>query len=508
MAFFEVRAMRLRLRLLFLLLLLLQRALGVAFAAGVILATGFVHMLHDAEHALSNPCLPASPWRRFPFPGFVAMLAALATLVVDFVGTHFYERKHREKAEAAAAATAQEAAAALLEDGALSGTMATAGDGEGRDGGGGGGDKRDAMHIVGIHAHAAAHRHSHAHGHGVCDGGAVHDGHAHGHGHGHGHGHEEGPSARHVVVSQILEMGIVSHSVIIGLSLGVSESPCTIKPLVAALSFHQFFEGFALGGCISEAELKNFSAFLMAFFFAITTPAGISVGAAIASFYNPNSPRALVVEGILDSMSAGILIYMALVDLIAADFLSRKMSCNPRLQMCIILVLFYPVELFQNKIQYVAILVLIADGVLHVVQKMSKFYVVLPTKTTPAQLLFFITTKYLAGSAILVKLQISIMAREARPSRKRFCLYADSIYSLAIFCARFSLHIKSGKPGAWGAYLLSTNKLELIDTKVQTILVHQVNELQGAMASDQVSNVFFVSRRVGVRLYEAMDFYR
>ncbi|KAL5223649.1 hypothetical protein ABZP36_010288 [Zizania latifolia] len=378
-----------------------------AFAAGVILATGFVHMLHDAEHALSNPCLPATPWRRFPFPGFVAMLAALGTLVVDFVGTHFYERKHSEEA-AVLAAIAQEEAA-LLEDGALSGTMAARVEGgEGRDGGG---EKQDAMHIVGMHAHAAAHRHSHAHGHGACDGGAVHAADAH------GHGHEEGPSARHVVVSQvradhsshnhkpwlykhtvivvaydcvvetyacpcsvqfsfvgkfdlvydyrlsmvyescihvvnvpcmltndllykILELGIVSHSVIIGLSLGVSESPCTIKPLVAALSFHQFFEGFALGGCISEAQLKNFSAFMMAFFFAITTPAGISVGAAIASFYNPNSPRALVVEGILDSMSAGILIYMALVDLIAADFLSRKMSCNPRLQVGSYIALF------------------------------------------------------------------------------------------------------------------------------------------------------------------------
>ncbi|EEE65900.1 hypothetical protein OsJ_21733 [Oryza sativa Japonica Group] len=300
--------------------------LAKAFAAGVILATGFVHMLHDAEHALSNPCLPHSPWRRFPFPGFVAMLAALATLVVDFVGTHFYERKHRQEE---AAAAAEEADDALLEDGGA----LPVGDGEGRDGRGG---KRDAMHIVGIHAHAAAHRHSHAHVHGACHGGAVNDAHAHGH----GHGHEEGPSARHVVVSQILELGIVSHSVIIGLSLGVSQSPCTIKPLVAALSFHQFFEGFALGGCISEAQLKNFSAFLMAFFFAITTPAGITVGAAVASFYNPNSPRALVVEGILDSMSAGILIYMALVDLIAADFLSRKMSCNPRLQVGSYIALF------------------------------------------------------------------------------------------------------------------------------------------------------------------------
>uniref|UniRef100_M8BVE8 Zinc transporter 4, chloroplastic n=1 Tax=Aegilops tauschii TaxID=37682 RepID=M8BVE8_AEGTA len=241
-------------------------------------------------------------------------------------------------------------------------------------------EKQDAMHIVGMRAHAAAHQHSHAHGHDACDGGAVYDAHAqahaHGHGHDHGHGGDERPSqAHHVVVSQnrimlksisqrnpviqrsdnlkftkppnyyylstqILEMGIVSHSVIIGLSLGVSQSPCTIKPLVAALSSHQFFEGFALGGCISEAQFKNFSALLMAFFFAITTPIGITVGAGIASFYNANSPRALVVEGILDSMSSGILIYMALVDLIAADFLSRRMSCNPRLQVCSYVALF------------------------------------------------------------------------------------------------------------------------------------------------------------------------
>uniref|UniRef100_A0A0A9DIP9 Uncharacterized protein n=1 Tax=Arundo donax TaxID=35708 RepID=A0A0A9DIP9_ARUDO len=121
-------------------------------------------------------------------------------------------------------------------------------------------------------------------------------------------------------------MGIVSHSVIIGLSLGVAQSPCTIKPLVAALAFHQFFEGFALGGCIAQAQFKTLSAVLMASFFAITTPAGIAAGAGLASFYNPNSPRALVVKGILDSVSAEILIYMSLVDLIAADFLGGKMT--------------------------------------------------------------------------------------------------------------------------------------------------------------------------------------
>nr|XP_045086834.1 zinc transporter 10-like [Aegilops tauschii subsp. strangulata] len=126
---------------------------------------------------------------------------------------------------------------------------------------------------------------------------------------------------------KILELGIVSHSVIIGLSLGVSQSTCTIKRLVAAL--HQFFEGFALGDCISQAQLKDLSMLLMAFFFAITTPAGIAAGSAMASFYDPYSPRALVVEGILNATSAGILIYMALVDLIAADFLGRRMSNSP-----------------------------------------------------------------------------------------------------------------------------------------------------------------------------------
>jgi solute carrier family 39 (zinc transporter), member 1/2/3 len=89
-----------------------------------------------------------------------------------------------------------------------------------------------------------------------------------------------------------------------------------------------------------QAQFKSFSALLMAFFFAITTPAGITVGSGIASFYNPNSPRALVVEGILDSISAGILIYMALVDLIAADFLSKRMSCNLRLQVGSYIALF------------------------------------------------------------------------------------------------------------------------------------------------------------------------
>lgn len=150
-----------------------------AFAAGVILATGFVHMLHDGEHALSSPCLPAAPWRRFPVPGFVAMAAALGTLVLDFLATRFYEAKHRDEAARVKAA----AAAALVATSSASDediTVVTV-DAE---------DERKAP-LLQTHCH----------------------GHSHGHGHSHSHGHElvqvegsEGEVSAHVrsvVVSQV-----------------------------------------------------------------------------------------------------------------------------------------------------------------------------------------------------------------------------------------------------------------------------------------------------------------
>ncbi|MCL7040276.1 hypothetical protein MKW94_030851 [Papaver nudicaule] len=320
-----------------------------AFAAGVILATGFVHILPDATAALTNTCLPTVPWLKFPFAGFIAMLAALLTLVADFVGTQFYEKKQQKQnaeEEARRDGMEENSYESLLESG-LDGQIATVLGGNSQSSHTNskvfGEEEGGAMHIVGMRAHAAHHSHSHSHTQGkdACNSHALIE-HDHGHGHSHAFGDEDdmADGVRHVVVSQILELGIVSHSVIIGLSLGVSHSPCTIRPLLAALSFHQFFEGFALGGCISQASLKKMSTILMAFFFAVTTPAGIGMGSAIASFYNSDSPRALVVEGILDSISAGILVYMALVDLIAADFLSKRMRCNSKLQIISYFALF------------------------------------------------------------------------------------------------------------------------------------------------------------------------
>lgn len=128
-----------------------------AFAAGVILATGFIHILPDAFGSLASPCLSVKPWGEFPFAGFVAMVAAIGTLTVDSVATGYYNRAHFKKVG-----------------------------GDGGDEEGGGGD----------HGHGHGHgEHVHVHTHAT-------------HGHAHGSGEEEMKGdkelIRHRVVSQVI----------------------------------------------------------------------------------------------------------------------------------------------------------------------------------------------------------------------------------------------------------------------------------------------------------------
>jgi len=58
----------------------------------------------------------------------------------------------------------------------------------------------------------------------------------------------------------------------------------------------------------------------------LKTPISIGIGIRITNIYEENSPTALIVEGVFNPASVGILIYMALVDLLATDFM------NPRMQ--------------------------------------------------------------------------------------------------------------------------------------------------------------------------------
>lgn len=68
-----------------------------AFAAGVILGTGFIHILPDAFELLTSPCLDHGPWSKFPFAGFVAMSCAIGALMLDTFATSFYTKMHFNK---------------------------------------------------------------------------------------------------------------------------------------------------------------------------------------------------------------------------------------------------------------------------------------------------------------------------------------------------------------------------------------------------------------------------
>ena len=70
----------------------------------------------------------------------------------------------------------------------------------------------------------------------------------------------------------------------------------------------------------------------MVLFFSLTTPVGIAIGIGVSNVYNENSPTALIVEGVFNSAAAGILIYMSLVDLLAADFMNPKVQASGLLQ--------------------------------------------------------------------------------------------------------------------------------------------------------------------------------
>jgi len=69
----------------------------------------------------------------------------------------------------------------------------------------------------------------------------------------------------------------------------------------------------------------------MVFFFATTTPFGIALGIAVSKVYSDTSAEALIVEGVLNAVSAGLLNYMALVELLAADFMGPKLQENTKI---------------------------------------------------------------------------------------------------------------------------------------------------------------------------------
>lgn len=390
-----------------------------AFGAGVILATGVIHMYPAAAASLSSPCLG---WPEFPWAGFVTTFAIIGFLLLEHGVTSVVEGRLHAKLRALAArgvplsssssalpagASAsspssspsrgllfgsassrrkccEEAAVAAsklgdAENGACSHHALTTAATTAAAAAAAAATKRPAPHtdaccppspepgsicggagdmsIANVHGPALAHTHGHKHGSGGAAEGtaagaataatttttaaaataapattaaavaapnsasAIITG-----------GEDCDVALRHAAVAQVLEFGIAMHSFIIGVALGVSRDAAEIKPLLIAITFHQCFEGIALGSCFIEAEYRRAIYAALGVFYSLTTAGGVALGIGIASSYNAGSRAALGVSGVLDAVSAAILIYAALVDLIAADFLTKRFRADRKLQ--------------------------------------------------------------------------------------------------------------------------------------------------------------------------------
>jgi len=267
--------------------------LGKHFGTGVIIATAFVHLLNKAYSALADPCLNVkidSHW-----PGVIVMISCLGIFLVEYCATSYVEHLASRPSVIDKFLTTP---GAEYRDDPLDGEPTAEEDDATRGG---------EPHIT--NSEDTEHDTHYWDGY-------LHEHHAHGR---KSFTHQE--SATQVLGVVVLQLGIMLHSIIIGLTLVVTSGP-DFMSLLLAIIFHQLFEGLTLGVRLASLPLRRGSIipYVLALAFAITTPIGIAAGLVGASL-NPRGPTALLISGIMSAISAGVLIYSGCVELLAGDFL-------------------------------------------------------------------------------------------------------------------------------------------------------------------------------------------
>ncbi|MCJ1360227.1 MAG: high-affinity Zn(2+) transporter zrt1 [Icmadophila ericetorum] len=270
------------------------------FGAGVIVATSFIHLLDPAYAEIGpNTCVGMTGnWAVYSWPPAIVLVSVMMIFLLDFCAERYVELKYGEQdggdmqeavtGHADGPSTEKMHGDAILEDGNHSNIeSATA----------------EKSAITAQNAYMSK-----------FDGADVSE-----------EEMDEKARARsfqtQIAAFLILEFGVIFHSVIIGLNLGVAGSEFTI--LFPVLVFHQSFEGLGIGARMSAIPFKRSSwlPWLLCSAYGLTTPIAIAIGLGLRTTYDPGSFTAQVVSGVLDSMSAGILIYTGLVELLARDFL-------------------------------------------------------------------------------------------------------------------------------------------------------------------------------------------
>ncbi|KAI1326650.1 ZIP zinc/iron transport family [Xylariaceae sp. FL0255] len=289
------------------------------FGSGVIIGTAFLHLLAPAFEALNSPCLTNSALKTYDFAAFIALVTVLVMFTVELLVSRFdlfdkgdgYDHDHDdvEAAHTHSAAVPSKASTNSdhrheLDDMETAGSV--------------GSSKANTVTTnkdkpsSGFHAPGPENDISYP------PGGIDHLGHH--------RDHEKGDDyaafAAQLTAIFILEFGVVFHSIFIGLTLAVAGDEFDILYIV--LVFHQTFEGLGLGSRLAMAQWpksKEWLPYALGAGYAVSTPISIAIGLGIRTTLQPGSPSATLINGIFDSISAGILLYTGLVELLAHEFM-------------------------------------------------------------------------------------------------------------------------------------------------------------------------------------------
>ncbi|PLW36697.1 hypothetical protein PCANC_06302 [Puccinia coronata f. sp. avenae] len=253
------------------------------FGSGVILATALIHLLAPASEALSSPCLPAG-WSLYPFSQGITLASIFVIFIIEIIAIRV--------------GTARLAALGLKYCAHGIGQSPTEG--------------------TGVHSAGGAHTHGINHrldkpvdkmsDETITTSPSAPDAEA----------------GSQLIGAAILELGVIFHSMVIGLTLAVNQQFTTFFLVII---FHQMFEGLGLGARLSQLSLPaSFRRLPIwgSLLYSLVTPLGLAIGLGIRNTYSPNSATALMVSGCLDSFSAGVLLYTGLVELLAHDFVFNK----------------------------------------------------------------------------------------------------------------------------------------------------------------------------------------
>jgi len=267
------------------------------FGSGVIIATAFIHLLEPAADELSQPCL-GDAFQNYPMAYGFALISMMMLFIVEFfayrLGT-MYLKKHGIDVQGHHHASGHNDANEPREMIAANVTYT---------------EDEEVNEDVKLQNDIEASKPESGFS-------------------------KDASVASEVVGVMVLELGVVFHSVIIGLTLATSEyrgDDDEFVVLYPVIVFHQLFEGLGLGSRLAflPAQMGAFWPCILAMGYSICTPIGMAIGLGVRHTYTTDTPTGYYVTGVFDSVSAGILIYTGLVELLAHDFIfNQKMHKAP-----------------------------------------------------------------------------------------------------------------------------------------------------------------------------------